>query len=86
MDRKKSDLTLIDDKRRQDHCGFSRCFSLGAAMVLFWGGLMFLDACDSINGAKERGTMAMSKANSVPIPPIDASAPARMETATFALG
>jgi hypothetical protein len=58
-------------------------------MILSLGCFLFLEACDSINGAKERGTMAMSKVNSIPkptIPPIDGSAPAKTETATFALG
>ncbi len=89
MDHKVSDLTLIHDEHRQHHRGFGRCFFVKVAMVLFGGFLLFLGACDRMNGTRGKETMAMTKIDSapkLPIPPIDASAPAKTETATFALG
>jgi hypothetical protein len=58
-------------------------------IFIFLGFGLFLHACDNVKATKERETMAMTKTNSMPsigIPPIDASAPSKTETATFALG
>ena len=89
MDQKKSALILNHDGCGQRPPDLSRRFFLSAAIVLLSGLFLFLEACDKINGTGEKETMAMTKINSVPslpIPPIDASAPAKTETATFGLG
>jgi hypothetical protein len=50
-------------------------------------------ACDSrrsevisVTAVKERQPMEAARSHAIPIPAIDAAAPARTETATFALG
>jgi hypothetical protein len=50
-------------------------------------------ACDSrrsevtsVSATKEIHAMEAARSHTIPIPPIDAAAPARTETATFALG
>ena len=67
----------------------------GRAIVLFGlvflmtGCVLFLHACDTVEATKERENMAMTKpelALHLEKPPIDLSAPAETETATFALG
>ena len=68
---------------------FSRWFFLAGLISIFLGFGLFLHGCDSMKATKEREIMAMTKTNSIPsigIPPIDASAPSKTETATFALG
>ncbi len=87
MDHRSSDL--ICDERRPSCPDLGRFLSFRATMALFLGFFLFLEACDQINGTREKETMAMKKMNSaprVPVPPIDASAPAKIETATFGLG
>ena len=63
-----------------------------AEFVLFLTVMMFFfSACDSgnrnVSAAVEEETMpTAAKPEILPIPPIDAMAPARVATATFALG
>jgi hypothetical protein len=61
-----------------------------AALVVV---VVVLSACDfrrsevtSVSATKEIRTMEAARSHAIPIPPIDAAAPARTETATFALG
>ena len=73
----------------QDPSKFGRWFFLAGLISIFLGFGLFLHACDNMKATKEREIMAMTKTNSIPsigIPPIDASAPLKTETATFALG
>jgi hypothetical protein len=73
----------------QDHPNFRRWFFLKGMIFIVLGFVLFLHACDNIKTSKEGETMAMTKMNPMPsvaIPPIDASAPIKTETATFALG
>ncbi len=73
----------------QDPFKFSRWFFLTGMISIFLGLGLFLHACDNMKATKEREIMAMTKTNSmqsIEIPPIDASAPLKTETATFALG
>ena len=89
MDHREPDFMPARNEHRQHHRDFNRGFILGVTMVLFGGCFFFLEACDKMDGTREKETMAMTKMNSVPkvpIPPIDASVPAKTETATFALG
>jgi len=55
--------------------------------------VVVLLACDSrrsevtsVSAQKEIQSMEAARSHAIPIPPIDAAAPARTETATFALG
>ena len=87
MNHRKSDL--IPHGPRPSCPDFGRFLSFRATMALFLGCLLFLGACDQVNGTREKETTPMTKMNSVPkvsIPPIDASAPTKIETATFGLG
>ncbi len=56
---------------------------------VFLGCAVYLQACDTLNMAKETKNMPMSEKISVnqsSRPPLDVSAPDKTETATFALG
>jgi hypothetical protein len=60
-----------------------------AMNIVLIGGVLFLHACEPTGGTKERNTMSIVKKNttaSVAKPPVDASLPANIKTATFALG
>jgi hypothetical protein len=73
----------------QDPFKFSRWFFPAGTISIFFGFGLFLHVCDNMKATKEREIMAMTKTHSTPsigIPPIDASAPSKTETATFALG
>jgi hypothetical protein len=61
---------------------------LAIASLLFAVGMMS-SAPKNVETAKERNSMFATKAEAAPdraIPPVDANLPARIETATFALG
>ena len=86
MNNRKIRLSLNHDRSTHKYASLSRIVFL-AIIVFFLGLVLFIQACDRINATKERETM--TKTDSVPYkarPPIDASAPAKTETATFALG
>jgi hypothetical protein len=57
-------------------------FAAGGA----WISIRSLRASQQASGAEEGATMILTKKRAVTIPPIDAAAPARVETATFAMG
>ena len=69
---------------------------INAATGFFFSLCLFFAAfCDSVNGEEREGTptegetmetMAVASKSHGSIPPIDAAAPAKTETATFALG
>jgi hypothetical protein len=66
---------------------FGRVFSAGIAIVCLGFGLL-VQACDG-TGPKSESGKETAMTHSIPktaIPPIDAVAPAKTETATFALG
>ena len=60
--------------------------------MIFLASIILLTSCDSSHGdyrAKERNKMETAKHSSVrhvPLPPVDLSEPAKVETATFGLG
>lgn len=56
-----------------------------AAMFITWGANLCGKDEDRLIAAKENNTMAVSQTRPA-IPPIDAAAPAKFQTATFALG
>ena len=89
MNHKKICLSLIHAQPTQGHPNLSRLAFITEIIVVLLGLILFLHACDTVEVAKERENMSMTKTNSVHSmarPPIDALAPARTETATFALG
>ena len=68
---------------------FRRWFFLTGAIAFFIGFGLFLHACENRGEKKERQIMEVTQTNSMPnimVPPIDRSAPLKIETATFALG
>ncbi len=73
----------------QDSFNFSRWIFLTGAVSIVIGFGIFLHACDNMELTREREIMAATKMNAVPnvpMPPIDRSAPLKIETATFGLG
>ena len=73
----------------QDPFNFSKWILITGEISTVIGFGIFLHACNNMKATKEREIMATTKTNSMPsigIPPIDASAPLKTETATFALG
>ena len=80
---------LIHGKPAQGHRPLRRRFIITEIVVVLLGLVLFLQACDSVETAKERETTLITTMNSVHYtarPPIDALAPVKTETATFALG
>ena len=89
MNHKEICLSLIHCQPTQGHPNLSRLVLITEIIVVLLGLLLFLQACDTVEVAKERENMSMTKTNSVASmvrPPIDVLAPAKTETATFALG
>ena len=89
MNYEKISNSLIHGRPSQGHRHLSRRFFIAEIVVVLLGLVLFLQACDSVEVAKERETVSMTTMNSVPYtarPPIDALAPVKTETATFALG
>ena len=81
--------SLIHCKLAQGHRYLSRQFFIAEIVVVLLGLVLFLQACDSVEAAKEGETTLITTMNSVNYtakPPIDALAPVKTETATFALG
>ena len=89
MNYEKISNSLIHDRPTQGHRHLSRLFFIAEIVVVLLGLVLFLQACDSVEQAKERETTLITTMNSVHYtarPPIDALAPIKTETATFALG
>ena len=81
--------SLIHGRPAQGHRHLSRRFFITEIVVVLLGLALFLQACDSVEAAKEREITLITTMNSVHYtarPPIDALAPVKTETATFALG
>ena len=82
-------LCLRHDRSTKGYQGLGRRVFLIQMLVALAGLALALQACGPVEAAKERENGAMKKthsASSVVRPPIDASAPVKTETATFALG
>ena len=80
---------LVHGRPAQGHRYLSRRFFIAEIVVVLSGLVLFLQACDSFEAAKERETTIITTMNSVHYtarPPLDALAPVKTETATFALG
>jgi hypothetical protein len=89
MSHQKIGLWLRHDRFMQGYPNLSRRAFLAQILVVLLGFALLIQACGPVEAAKERenGTMKKTRlAPSVVRPPIDASAPAKTETATFALG
>ena len=89
MNYEKINNSLIHDRPSQGHQHLSRRFFIAEIGVVLLGLVLFLQACDSVETAKERETTLITTMNSVHYtakPPIDALVPVKTETATFALG
>jgi hypothetical protein len=81
--------SLTHDRPAQGHRHLSRRFFIAEIVVVLLGLVLFLQACNASEAVKESETVPMTTMNSVPYtarPPIDALAPVKTETATFALG
>jgi hypothetical protein len=80
---------LRHDRSTHAHPNFSKRSILTEIVFICLGLIPFLQACKMVEATKERENMSMTETNPVRYmakPPIDASAPVRTETATFALG
>jgi hypothetical protein len=89
MNHKKIFLPLIHDQPTQIHPSLSRLVFITEMIAVLIGLVLLIQACDTVEVAKERENRSMAKTNSVPSmarPPIDALASTKTETATFALG
>ena len=81
--------SLIHRRLAQGHRHVSRQFFIAEIGIVLLGLVLFLQACDSVEAVKEGETTLITTMNSVNYtakPPIDALAPVKTETATFALG
>ena len=81
--------SLIHGRPAQGHRHLSRRFFITEIVVIILGLVLFLQAFDSVEAAKERETTLITIMNSVHYtakPPIDTLVPVKTETATFALG
>ena len=88
MDHRKIYFHISPDQDTQDHPNFSRRIFLKGIGIACLGFASFLQACDNLTSGKEN-TEAIAKTSLIfkaMRPPIDAAAPAKTETATFALG
>jgi len=88
MNYRKISFPLHHGKQTQDHPNFGRRVFLKGIGIACLGFASFLQACDHLISGKEN-TEAVAKTSSIPKamrPPMDAAAPAKTETATFALG
>lgn len=73
----------------QDPSDFRKWIFLTGAIAIFIGSGLLLHAGEERGAKKERQIMEVTQTNSIPsivVPPIDRSAPLKIETATFALG
>jgi len=89
MNHKKISLWLRHDRSTQGHPILSRRIFLTEIIVVFFGLVLFLQACDRVEATREGENISLTTMISVPSmarPPIDGAAPAKTETATFALG
>ena len=89
MDDHNTSFRLRHDRSTQAHPNLSKRSILTEIVFICLGLVPVLHACDTVEATKDREDMSMTETNLVRYmarPPIDASAPDRTETATFALG
>ncbi len=96
MNRDDTRATILSDKSHSDHAFQNRRTVLKlligaclAAALLLYAAQMMRGSANNLETAKETNNMLAAKTKSEPnhaIPPVDANVPARIETATFALG
>jgi len=82
-------LSLSRDRSALAHLDLGRRISVAGMIFVLLGLVLLLHACEPAGGIKERENMSAIKKNSTaPMAkqPVDASVPARIKTATFALG
>lgn len=77
------------DHAAEEHPSHAGWVALLGLIFLLTGCLFFLQACNTAEAKKEKNNMAMAEMQTTLLlekPPIDLSAPAETETATFSLG